>query len=302
LWSHDGEELLEFPVVPPGHSPRFFDQASNLVCIPFTTSANIIRIDTLGATTIIPRTDFSAVRNIQAFGPQEIAIIAYAFSDRTYKIFVLNIFDEWIEVRSEHLIENLDGWMYSDTIGQLWVGYQNDLLRYNDNELTKFEFTEEEIPGNIIGMHKDKYGHYWMATDSAGIVRWDQETVHVFNTSNGLTANTCFNLEIINGEELWVNHRHGLSKMKIDSLYIPPPPQDTTALQYTLYPNPSSGHVSLTNPISVERSIDVYTVGGALVSSHISDIKVWTTTLETGVYVLIITEGETQTIEKLVVL
>jgi len=77
--------------------------------------------------------------------------------------------------------------------------------------------------------------------------------------------------------------------------------------QYTLYPNPTRGPITITNPQLKERRISIYTMSGALVSSNISADAVWSSSLEAGVYWVRLVEHSGKAnpkvaIEKLVVL
>ena len=77
---------------------------------------------------------------------------------------------------------------------------------------------------------------------------------------------------------------------------------DTSPSPYKLYPNPSSGSFTLTNPQLDERQIDIYTLSGELVSSHNSESENFTLNLEAGVYWVKIEWDTGQAVEKVVVL
>ena len=184
------------------------------------------------------------------------------------------------------------------------MGHRNSLLKYTNGQVQLHEFSLEEIPSEFSDMRKDKYGNYWLSTESSGIVRWDgEENICFVNTRNSdILSNECYDLEMINGDELWINHRSGLSKMKVDSIFTLPKINNSDEFLYTLYPNPSSGQITLTNPNLRERQVDIYSWRGVLLSSQRSLDVEWSTTLEAGVYFIRIREGESETVEKVVVM
>ena len=98
-----------------------------------------------------------------------------------------------------------------------------------------------------------------------------------------------------------MGHFYGLTKMKIDNIQTATKEIDPKALQYSLYPNPSHGQITITNPQLNKRQIDIYSMSGALVSSHTSADAEWSTTLGAGVYWVRLRQGKNEVVEKIVV-
>ena len=305
LWSLENDLLFEIPILPDGTTPRFFNGESSLLCASSARSGDIIMIDSIGRSRPIDSPTFSyCFGSGISIGPNSAAVVIKenSFPKDDFLIYTLDNEGNWFDGVDVGNFIALPNWIYSDTIGQMWTSSSNSLIQYSNGSATIHKFDNEEVSNEFLDMTKDKYGNYWLAIENSGIARWDQESICLFNTRNsGLLSNDCYDLEILNGDELWVNHRYGLTKMKIDSLSNLPKVNNTEFL-YSLYPNPSSGQITLANPNIQERVIDIFNWRGALVSSEISRDPEWSTSLEAGVYWVKIKEGESEALEKVVVL
>jgi two-component sensor histidine kinase len=83
----------------------------------------------------------------------------------------------------------------ADRSGNVWIGFNEALVRYANGAFTTFTGADGLPPGEIKDIHVDRSGRIWLASDQSGLVRVDQSgaarPVFVkYTTAQGLSGNS----------------------------------------------------------------------------------------------------------------
>lgn len=304
IWKLNENTLIEAEILPQYRLVLFRDQIDNLY---FTTPnpAMIHKIDTAGIYTTFSVPNSISALNLHFFSSGKLVLTS--FDDAPSQSRSIRILENevWSELDLSGLaFNNLSpvGLIYQDSEGNLWFHENTGLIKYDGENVFYFPLGMELTHTNRTNIVEDSNGDFWIATWRDGLIRWNPNSTTLFTTSNSdLLSNSCRELQIID-DDLWVNHYYGITKFKIDEISSTTNESDTKTLDYSLYPNPSSGQISLTNPLLEERTIDIFTISGVLVSSHTNADAVWRTTLEPGVYWVTLRQPSGRAVEKVVVL
>ncbi|CAN5309768.1 hypothetical protein BH23BAC1_BH23BAC1_48290 [soil metagenome] len=148
--------------------------------------------------------------------------------------------------RSNGLLVDLDYifTIQEDIEGNIWLGTNNGLVRYNENQFLTFGIRNIWQSSNITGLFQDSQERYWIGTGAGEIILYDgytQKTILSSEKSPLIRMNDMHELEdgsflIASHQGLWLynsqnltpaNSKYGLSKdMKISSI---------TAIEDTLW-------------------------------------------------------------------
>ncbi len=81
-----------------------------------------------------------------------------------------------------------------DAAGNLWVGFEGELVRYHDGGFQSFTATNGVPSGSIREIYRDHAGRLWLASTQSGLIRVDnastaRPTFVAFTTAQGLSSN-----------------------------------------------------------------------------------------------------------------
>lgn len=303
IWELSEDSLIEAEILPQYRLVLYRDQIGNIY---FTTPspAEIHKIDPTGVYTTFFVPGSIAVLDIRFLSSGQ--MILTSFDDAPSQARSIRILEDeiWSQLDLNSLGINelkLGSQIHQDSEGNLWFHESNGLIKYAGEDLSYFPIGVEVAHTQRNNLVEDGNGDFWISTSRDGILRWNPNNSTLFTTSNSdLLSNACRELQVID-DELWVNHYYGLTKIKIDEINSTVNRPDISALKYTLFPNPSSGQITLTNPLLAKRTIDIFTTSGVLLSSHISTDATWSTTLEAGVYWVKLRQPSGEAVEKVVI-
>lgn len=298
VWELKVDSLKEYEILPFPKLYLYLDSEKNIL---LTTNypAEIHKIDTLGNEEIIPVPGSNAVSDIHFLGTDKMVALSYVDSmsqGRSIRIFENN---EWQELNLDTLgISDISPGprMHYGRDGSIWINEENGFIKYDGLSLSYYPFDY-----NPISMVEDLYGTYWVTTTDSGLLRWNPDTTIIYNTSNSdILSNACRELKIID-EHLWVNHYYGLTKIKIEPFENTTHTPSVKRLQYQLYPNPSSGQLTITNPLNEFRKIDIFTMNGILIKTYSGKESEWTLNLEAGAHIVKLKQAQGETYEKVII-
>lgn len=100
--------------------------------------------------------------------------------------------------------------MAEDAQGQLWAGDYTSLIRidpvHKRHKIFKLGYT-------VRSLHEDRYGNFWVGTESGGLLRFDRSSGHFerFTTAEGLPGNSILRMLEDERGRLWISTYTGLS-------------------------------------------------------------------------------------------
>ena len=111
-----------------------------------------------------------------------------------------------------------------DSTGIIWLGTTDGLLRYNSERIERIDlgdYTNSEV--RSVAIAKD--GSIWAATDTYGLLRYQDKEVVIFDESSGLPSKitTYRTLMIDQDQRIWVGTAEGLAPTQA----VNPQPQNT---------------------------------------------------------------------------
>ena len=287
VWQLESDSLVETDILLQSTDHLHRDDSGNF----YYTGNNpgrIIKLNNLGVSSTLLVPDATSLRGLLVSKDQKIYTMERNAAGELQPIFIENDIKKIVDLNIPSIPDiNLGFLIFEDSKGDIWYQEQNGLIKYDGVTAEFFPFGFEHSESDRLDITEDAAGNFWIATVSNGIIKWSPANTQTFTTFNSaLLSNQCFDLEIID-DQLWVNHFSGLSKMKIDGLETSTEElskSDSNPLQYLLYPNPSHGLITITNPQLNKRQIDIYSMSGALVSSHETSSPAYDVHLEAGVY------------------
>ena len=104
---------------------------------------------------------------------------------------------------------------FTEPNGDLWLACKNGLWKFENNKLFNYNEKNDLLSKNIIDIIKDdKTGALWMAVNDKGIVKVLNDSIWLISEKDGLISNTVTSI-FLQGDNLWVGTRKGLSKIDI---------------------------------------------------------------------------------------
>jgi two-component sensor histidine kinase len=112
-----------------------------------------------------------------------------------------------------------------DRSGNVWIGFNEALVRYANGRFTRFTAADGLPPGQIQDIHVDQSGRIWLASDQSGLVRVDQHETSrpvfaKYTTAQGLSGNS---LEVITEDvagRIFVGGGSGLDRLDPTTGYV----------------------------------------------------------------------------------
>ena len=108
--------------------------------------------------------------------------------------------------------------MVEDPFGNVWLGFDSGLARYSGGAIAFFTAKEGLSAGSIRGMHVDRSGRLWLASDGAGLIRVDNPSAPfpafvTYTTSNGLSSNSLRTIVEDGHGYLYVGGGNGIDRL-----------------------------------------------------------------------------------------
>lgn len=107
--------------------------------------------------------------------------------------------------------------LYLDGNGLLWVGAQNGFWKidFSTNEVYHFNQQEALKNKNVLCIHKEENGTFWLGTSNSGILIYNNKTGHVrqITESEGLSNNKVFGILKDKASNHWVSTFNGITAL-----------------------------------------------------------------------------------------
>jgi ligand-binding sensor domain-containing protein/serine phosphatase RsbU (regulator of sigma subunit) len=102
--------------------------------------------------------------------------------------------------------------MLQDKAGNLWLGTNGGVCRYDGKSFTSY--TEKEGLSNncVISILEDKTGNLWVGTDGGGVCRYDGKTFTNFTEKEGLSNNVVWSILEDKTGNLWFGTDGGVCR------------------------------------------------------------------------------------------
>ena len=300
LWKIGLEEVLEIDIVPDAVTTISFDRDGNVF---LSIGVEVLRIDALGILTTITHPQMRWAFYSYMSSRDELWIIGQDHNFEQLMLMRQNGIWTTFDQTDSPLSSNITTWSYEDNEENIWFQNEDGLYFWDNQRWVRkpLPFMDDTF---FTDMVQDADGNYWVATSGKGIAYWDGVDFTFYNTENSdILSDDCFQLELLD-KELWITHNFGLSQMTIggvSSTQTPPTALPESHPQFTLYPNPSSGIIHVKSETLEEKKYTVYSTTGELVLSDTSDKEIWSTTLDPGVYIVKVSDGASESVQKLVI-
>jgi len=307
LWRFDDDEVFDVSISPEGGEEAVFDSIGNLY---LSASQEVFHIDTVGRLTRFnsQNSPVSDPIDLLIASDQSLWVLDYPYTSfffvgdsifgeeniLHFKDGVWNTYSDLLDINSYY--SNIRGMLYEDSQGRVWANSQNKLLEFDGTSWIEHVFDYQ-----INDIVEDQKGNFWLATSGKGLGYWDGvETTFYDVVNSGLASNNCYDLELVDNKELWINHSYSLTQMQIDQV-LSSQDVNETKKSYTIYPNPTSGEFNIRNEAAVQRTYEVYTMSGELVFSDQSNDSIWSAYLKPGAYVVKMRSEDGDYVERLIV-
>ena len=108
--------------------------------------------------------------------------------------------------RNDGLSGNIIRSVFEDSKGNIWIGTENSLDKYDGLNLQSFSDTK--ISGTpILAINEDRKGNIWVGTESEGLFRigfGDSTTIDKYTVSEGLATMFICDIDVENEDRLWL--------------------------------------------------------------------------------------------------
>ena len=115
--------------------------------------------------------------------------------------------------KDEGLTGNVVRSLYEDSKGNIWIGTDNGLDKYDGYDLHSFRETDISET-NVLAINEDRNGNIWIGTQSKGLFRiseGDSLEIENFTTSNGLVSPFIFDIDFDQYNRMWLSMIGGIN-------------------------------------------------------------------------------------------
>lgn len=142
------------------------------------------------------------------------------------------LFPQVLDRRLEKIPAVIPSCAFQDSLGFIWIGTQEGLLRYDGYTSKNYQhipFDSTSLSSNfILDIKGDKTGNFWVATRGGGLNYFNLRTeifthyLHNPNAENSLGGNTINKIIVNDDGSLWLSiFQNGFTNVKWDSLENP---------------------------------------------------------------------------------
>jgi ligand-binding sensor domain-containing protein len=116
-----------------------------------------------------------------------------------------------------------------DGIGDLWIGTDHGLARWNGSEVTTKDVPASLTGFQILALTKDRDGNLWVGTDSGRLMRFNSDGVAVFDQSANDSGNAITALFEDREGNLWFGSANRLERLRDSPFVTYSTPEDLPA-------------------------------------------------------------------------
>jgi serine phosphatase RsbU (regulator of sigma subunit) len=113
--------------------------------------------------------------------------------------------------------------LYIDGTGKLWVTTRSNILSYIENgKVIKIPLNSSSGLFTLGPVTQDAESRIWVGSAGSGVFIIESDTITNLTVKEGLLSNYCYSIISDNNYNIWVGHKGGLSKVKINDFLIKP--------------------------------------------------------------------------------
>ena len=127
---------------------------------------------------------------------------------------------DWFTIR-HGIPYNVVNDLYIDGSGRVWLSTLSTSPSYIENDsVFRIAVPELDAPLNISCTWVDQEGHAWVGTSGSGLWKFAGDSAVNFTKENGLVSDYCQSLMCDDSLHLWIGHRDGLSRIRLQDSHI----------------------------------------------------------------------------------
>lgn len=153
-------------------------------------------------------------------------ILWVATKKGAYSVNLLNNKKKWYTMSEGGLPHNCVNHIFINSKGYTFLStLSSSLVKIKNDSISKLDIAPDNPFVNIKSVAEDKNGVLWVGTLGNGLYKIG-DTIINYTSSNGLLTNYCYSLLCDNYDRLWVTHRGGITRIKLDNLLMKPLQED----------------------------------------------------------------------------
>ena len=104
--------------------------------------------------------------------------------------------------------------------GYLWVGTREGLARFDGVRFTSFKFPEETPQPSINSLCEAQDNSLWIATQTAGLFRWQEGKLFHYGRAEGLKGNSVTAVQADSDGSVWIGSPEGVARFHNGKIQI----------------------------------------------------------------------------------
>lgn len=127
----------------------------------------------------------------------------------------------WFTISNAGLSHNTLNDLQVDQTGRVWLSSLSNTVSYIENDtVTRMVIPLVGAALNIRSIAQDSDGQIWIGTYGNGVFRMEGDSVENYTSLDGLISDYCYSLVADDFNHVWVSHRGGLSRIRMEDRFI----------------------------------------------------------------------------------
>jgi ligand-binding sensor domain-containing protein/serine phosphatase RsbU (regulator of sigma subunit) len=93
---------------------------------------------------------------------------------------------------------------FEDTIGNIWIGTENGLIKYDGSTFFIYDSKTGFPPGAVYDMVQDDNGNIWFAIEGSGVCKFDGKDFLLYSVEQGLSSYDVMNILKDSKGNIWI--------------------------------------------------------------------------------------------------
>ena len=195
--SHPSDRILVTPKVTRAHTNNILAQPR---VIPMAKEPTVITPGKEG--TPLPLRTLAQGKKTPCHQPEPIDALSLGMKDAA----AFNI--QYLDVE-QGLLSSYVWSVIQDRTGNLWIGSNEGVSRYDGNSFTHFTTAQGLSNNRARSLLEDRNGHIWIGTDGGGVCRYDGSGFIHYTTTEGLSDNHVWSILEDKQGCIWLGTEHG---------------------------------------------------------------------------------------------
>lgn len=135
----------------------------------------------------------------------------------TYSYWILEFDGETFKrsALNEPLMEYYINDLYVDNTGEIWIGTERSLIKFNKGDFKEYIPSEEYWKSYINVIYRDREGVFWLGTEG-GLARFDGKEFVYYTEEGGITGQSIYEIKEDYKGNIWVGSNKGLAVVEVD--------------------------------------------------------------------------------------